>query len=104
MARKEVTGIPFMQVINPERGVLRQRSNCHDCERVAALYPETWPFPGEKNLHFSSQLPELEEERIISTLWGCIRRRVCRNIELQDPLPRVLTLKYKKRRVWVFPW
>lgn len=52
MAREAVSGIPFMQVIDPERGVLRQRSNCHDCERVAALYP---PFPGEKNLHFSSQ-------------------------------------------------
>lgn len=45
MAREAVSGIPFMQVIDPERGVLRQRSNCHDCERVAALYP---PFPGEK--------------------------------------------------------
>ena len=77
MARKEVSGIPFMQVINPERGVLRQRSNCHDCERVADLYciwrrglfqeKKTYTFP------FSSQLPELEEERIISTLWGCIR-------------------------------
>lgn len=93
MAREAVSGIPFMQVIDPERGVLRQRSNCHDCERVAALYP---PFPGEKKppLFKSEYIPKLEEERIISTLWGCIRRRVCRNIELQDPLPRVLTLKY----------
>lgn len=52
MAREAVSGIPFMQVIDPERGVLRQRSNCHDCERVAALYPETWPFPGEKTSTF----------------------------------------------------
>jgi hypothetical protein len=28
-------------------------------------------------LRFSSQIPDLDEGRLIATLWGCVRRRVC---------------------------
>lgn len=34
-------------------------------------------------LRFSNNIEELEEERVIATLWGCIRRRIFRNIDWQ---------------------
>lgn len=35
-------------------------------------------------MRFITNIQEIQEERIIATLWGCIKRRVCMNIQNQD--------------------
>lgn len=41
----------------------------------------------------------LREERVISTLWGCFLRRICRNISLQSgPMSSYIDLDYNASR------
>ncbi|TXG46227.1 hypothetical protein EZV62_028258 [Acer yangbiense] len=50
-------------------------------------------------LPFRSNLYELREERVISTLWGCFLRRICRNISLQSgPMSSYIDLDYNASR------
>lgn len=45
-------------------------------------------------LRFQSNLWELKEERVIATLWGCIKRRVNQIIQLQRDNMQLPNLKY----------
>ncbi len=47
-------------------------------------------------LRFYSPIPDLDEGRLIATLWGCIRRRVCYSpYTFYDPIPPDLCLDYR---------
>lgn len=54
-------------------------------------------------LRFYSPIPDLDEGRLIATLWGCIRRRVCYSpYTFYDPIPPDLCLDYRDSEGYFF--
>lgn len=46
-------------------------------------------------IRFMTNIQEIKEERIIATLWGCIKRRICANIEKQKGSEKAdMNIKY----------
>lgn len=51
-------------------------------------------------LRFKTNIEQLDEERVIATLWGCIRRRTVRNINMQrgETINVDINMKYNEAR------
>lgn len=55
-------------------------------------------------LRFSSQIPDLDEGRLIATLWGCVRRRVCYSpYAFFSTTPNDLCLDYRDSEGYFIP-
>lgn len=55
-------------------------------------------------LRFSSQIPDLDEGRLIATLWGCVRRRVFYSpYAFFSTTPNDLCLDYRDSEVYFIP-
>lgn len=55
-------------------------------------------------LRFSSKIPDLDEGRLIATLWGCIRRRVCNSpFALFSNIPQDVDLLYNEEEGYFIP-
>lgn len=55
-------------------------------------------------LRFSSQIPDLDEGRLIATLWGCVRRRVCYSpYAFFSTTPNDLCLYYRDSEGYFIP-
>ena len=55
-------------------------------------------------LRFSSQIPDLDEGRLIATLWGCVRRRVCYSpYAFFSTTPNDLGLDYRDSEGYFIP-
>jgi len=55
-------------------------------------------------LRFSSQIPDLDEGRLIATLWGCVRRRVCYSpYAFFSTTPNDLCLDYQDSEGYFIP-
>ena len=54
-------------------------------------------------IRFSSNIEQLEEERIVATLYGCMVRRISKSPYLDDSIPRDVPLQYNNCKAVIVP-